>query len=97
MTLRGSDFVSRIGGDEFIVVLPAASSEETARIAATKLRDALMQPFVIDGQQLQIGSSTGIALAPKHAHTPEELLRKADAAMYLAKDRGRNCCAVWDG
>jgi diguanylate cyclase (GGDEF)-like protein/PAS domain S-box-containing protein len=96
-TLRGSDFVSRIGGDEFIVVLPAASSEQTARIAATKLRDALMQPFTIDGHPLQIGSSIGIALAPHHAQTPEELLQKADAAMYLAKERGRNCSAVWGG
>lgn len=97
MTLRGSDFVSRIGGDEFIVLLPPASSEEAALKAAAKLREALMQPFEIEGRLLQIGSSIGIALAPQHARTPEELLQKADAAMYQAKERGRNCSAVWKG
>lgn len=95
-TLRGSDFISRIGGDEFIVVLPPASSEAAAQLAAGKLRDALTQPFAVDGHMLQVGCSIGIALSPRHGRSVDELLQRADAAMYRAKERGRNCSVVWN-
>jgi diguanylate cyclase (GGDEF)-like protein len=83
--LRESDTVARLGGDEFAVVLPTADNESGAVNAATRIMTALDEPFLIDGQRLQVGGSIGIALSPQHGSDPATLMRRADIAMYVAK------------
>lgn len=84
-SIRDSDIAGRIGGDEFIVALPSIQSEADALLAATKLQSTLSRPFSIDGNNLEITSSIGIAIYPEHGNSVEELQNNADRAMYLAK------------
>ncbi|WP_426400706.1 putative bifunctional diguanylate cyclase/phosphodiesterase [Ralstonia sp. R-29] len=86
---READTVARLGGDEFVVMLEALDSIGTRRVAE-RILSALSAPFYIEGQELYLGVSIGIAVAPHDGDDPNTLLRKADAAMYLAKERGRN-------
>lgn|GEM_PF-1385195 len=86
--LRESDFAARVGGEEFLVLAPETDAEG-ALVLAEKLREALMREEI--PQLLQpITASFGIAVLPHHAGSAEMLLRRADRACYLAKDRGRN-------
>ncbi|MDB5074371.1 MAG: cph2 2 [Chloroflexi bacterium] len=85
--VRPGDTVARLGGDEFAVLLPGADKEEAGRVSAA-IRATLDAPLTIDGQQLRVGASVGIALAPAHGTVGTTLLRRADMAMYAAK-RGR--------
>jgi diguanylate cyclase (GGDEF)-like protein len=83
-TLRESDTVARLGGDEFALLLPladASGAENTAR----KVLQALEEPVVVDGRPLAVHGSIGIACFPAHAANGDELMQKADVAMYLAK------------
>ena len=82
--LRASDTVARLGGDEFAVLLPATDVNR-AELAARKILHDLQHPFVADGRPLMVSASIGIAGVPWHAATSDEVLQKADAAMYLAK------------
>ncbi|MDP2054553.1 MAG: GGDEF domain-containing response regulator, partial [Acidobacteriota bacterium] len=82
--LRASDTVARLGGDEFAVLLPATDVNR-AELAARKVLHDLEHPIDADGHPLMVSASIGIAGAPAHAATGDELLQKADAAMYLAK------------
>jgi diguanylate cyclase (GGDEF)-like protein len=84
-SLRASDTVARLGGDEFAVLLPATDVNR-AELAARKLLHDLEPPFVTDGRPLMVSASIGIAGVPWHASTSEELLQKADSAMYVAKN-----------
>jgi diguanylate cyclase (GGDEF)-like protein len=83
-TLRASDTVARLGGDEFAVLLPATDVNR-AELAARKILHDLEHPLEADGRPLMVSASIGIAGAPMHASTGDELLQKADGAMYLAK------------
>ncbi len=83
--LRASDTVARLGGDEFAVLLPATDVNR-AELAARKVLHDLEHPFVADGRPLMISASIGVAGVPWHAASGEELLRKADSAMYIAKN-----------
>lgn len=83
-TLRDSDTVARLGGDEFAMVRPATGMERAAQTAA-RIMDALKQPFTLEGQALDIGTSIGIALYPDHGADASTLMRRADVAMYAAK------------
>ena len=83
--LRQSDTVARVGGDEFLLLLPTASSPEQAAVAATKLLQALNEPLVISGQSIDIGASIGVAVFPEHGEDTATLLRHSDSAMYVAK------------
>ncbi len=87
---REGDFITRLGGDEFAVVLPKIDNAEGALVVAQKLIKAIQEPFVIDGNSIVIGFSIGIALYPDHASTLDEIVKKADEAMYVAKKRGKN-------
>jgi len=89
LTLRESDTVARIGGDEFTVVLPRITSSRDAGQVAANLIAALSRPFEIDDQKMYAGGSVGIALYPDDAASAEELLKRADTAMYRAKELGR--------
>ncbi|MFP4592730.1 bifunctional diguanylate cyclase/phosphodiesterase [uncultured Ralstonia sp.] len=86
---READTVARLGGDEFVVMLESLDSLGTRRVAE-RILAAISAPFHIEGQELYLGVSIGIAVAPHDGDDPNTLLRKADAAMYLAKERGRN-------
>lgn len=93
--MRESDTVSRIGGDEFIVLLPTIEAEPAAMVVAEKIRMALSQPFELAGKSLCISSSIGIAIYPEHGSTDSELLKNADTAMYYAKEGGRNAVRLY--
>jgi diguanylate cyclase (GGDEF)-like protein len=82
--LRASDTVARLGGDEFAVLLPATDVNR-AELAARKVLHDLQHPFVADGRPLLVSASIGIAAVPWHAATSDEVLQRADSAMYRAK------------
>ena len=88
--LRPGDTVARLGGDEFTVLLDGIVEERAATVVAERVNAVLARPFQIDGHELRVTASTGIALSsPKM--TASELIRNADIAMYDAKHRGRAC------
>ena len=94
--LRESDTAARVGGDEFVVLLPDSARADDAVNVAEKIRCQLDRPFMMDsGVTLNISSSIGIAMYPDHAADPRELLRFGDQAMYCAKGRGRNAVEVF--
>ena len=88
--LRDTDTLCRQGGDEFVVVLPELESRQDAAHVCRKILSALCQPYLLAGHELTVSGSAGIALYPEDGETASELLRKADAAMYRAKEEGRN-------
>ncbi|KXB28939.1 hypothetical protein AT959_19105 [Dechloromonas denitrificans] len=88
--LRETDTLSRLGGDEFVVVLPELEQVQDAMHVTRKLLAAMGQPYLLAGHALTVTGSAGIVLCPDDGVTVSELLRKADAAMYRAKDEGRN-------
>jgi diguanylate cyclase (GGDEF)-like protein/PAS domain S-box-containing protein len=87
--LRAGDSVARLGGDEFVICLRKLHGASEARVVANKVLDALKLTFVVDGHELQIGSSVGISLYPVDGQDVDTLMRAADAAMYHAKESGR--------
>ncbi|MGH6820351.1 MAG: putative bifunctional diguanylate cyclase/phosphodiesterase, partial [Methylocella sp.] len=87
--LRGSDMVARFGGDEFAVLQIGLAGPHEAGILAERIVTLLSEPYDIDGQQVVIGASAGIALAPADGETTEQLLANADIALYQAKEDGR--------
>lgn len=89
-TIRDSDTVARVGGDEFILVLDNIGSDESAAQVANKIIAVLSEPFELKGQQCRVGGSIGIALFPDGAEYAENLVKQADEAMYLAKQSGKN-------
>jgi diguanylate cyclase (GGDEF)-like protein len=84
---RGA-LLARLGGDEFAVLLAPGMGADAARRVAARVLDAIERPFEVEGLELDIGVSVGIALYPEHATEDGELLRRADVAMYLAKGAG---------
>jgi diguanylate cyclase (GGDEF)-like protein/PAS domain S-box-containing protein len=88
--VRASDTIGRIGGDEFVVLLPTLDSDQHAVLVAEKIRHALNQPFELAGQELHISSSIGVALYPEHGEEGKTLVKNADCAMYCAKEAGRD-------
>jgi diguanylate cyclase (GGDEF)-like protein/PAS domain S-box-containing protein len=89
-SIRESDLVARVGGDEFIFVLNEIGSDENAALAANKIITALSAPFELKGQQCHIGGSIGISIFPDASQDPNALVKLADDAMYLAKQSGKN-------
>lgn len=92
--IRESDTVARLGGDEFIVLLPNLEREQDAMVVAEKILAALREPFQVDAATLEISSSIGIAIYPKHGQDWDTLSRYADAAMYRAKEDGRDTAVL---
>ncbi|MBI2470459.1 MAG: diguanylate cyclase [Planctomycetes bacterium] len=87
--VREEDTVARMGGDEFVVVLPDITQAQDASVVAQKIMDALRRPFQIENHELHITASIGISIFPLNSNDTEGLLRQADAAMYLSK-KGKN-------
>ena len=87
-TLRHTDTPARIGGDEFLVLLENTAGAAPSLAVAERLRAALSRPYDVAGQRFQLSASVGIALAPRHGRTAEDLTRSATAAMSAIKRRG---------
>ncbi|WP_232366746.1 EAL domain-containing protein [Alteripontixanthobacter muriae] len=81
--------VGRLGGDEFQIITPGRLSRERLEQLGQDIIHSLSQPYSIEGQRVVIGASVGIAIAPEHGTTAEELIRNSDLALYAAKDGGR--------
>jgi len=88
--LRGSDTISRLGGDEFTVILPAIPGNEEAAKVAEKICEAIMQPFIFEEHTVSVTTSIGISLYPIDGQESDILVKNADAAMYRAKELGKN-------
>src|SRR5204863_4835783 len=86
---RETDTVARMGGDEFAVMQTGISHPSDASALALRIIEAIGRPYNIDGQQVMIGTSVGIAVGPADGASPDQLLRNADLALYRAKSEGR--------
>jgi predicted signal transduction protein with EAL and GGDEF domain len=96
-TLRESDVLARLGGDEFAVILTGGAGQRVlASDLARRISKLIAEPFQLLGHRVEIGTSIGIALAPEHGFNQEQLLKKADLALYRSKSAGRNCYTVYD-
>jgi diguanylate cyclase (GGDEF)-like protein len=93
--IRESDTAGRIGGDEFVIIMPEISHAQDALIVANKIHDALNQPFEIGAITINISTSIGIAIYPDHGLSEEELMVNADNAMYSVKQSGRNTIKIY--
>jgi diguanylate cyclase (GGDEF)-like protein/PAS domain S-box-containing protein len=89
-SVRGVDTVSRLGGDEFIVLLPDVGGGDQAAHVAASVMQAVGRPLQVNGQQMTLSASIGIAMSPGDGRDAETLLHHADVAMYHAKHSGRN-------
>lgn len=87
--VRPGDVVARLGGDEFVVILEGVKDEAEAIAVAERIQHSLAQPFYLDGRELFMSVSVGIAMSQPGVERPEDYLRDADLAMYRAKLRGR--------
>ena len=93
--LRENDTVARLGGDEFTLILEDLKPEHSVRQVAEKVLDTLCSAFSIDGEDFHLSASIGASLFPDHGYDAETLLRRADGAMYAAKQNGKNCLRVF--
>ncbi len=87
--LRAGDTLARIGGDEFLVLLPQIRERAGAERVARKIMEGLRRPFSVDGYELFVGASIGISIFPDDTDSPDALIRNADVAMYHVKDKGK--------
>lgn len=94
--LRELDLACRLGGDEFTVMVPHVDGDTDLAVVAQRLIDALSQPYRRDGEEMEIGCSIGIVVAPRDGRDVDVLMRHADAAMYHAKENGRGRYAFFD-
>jgi len=89
--VRDSDTVARMGGDEFTVILSNVRTPDSKDRVAKEIIEALARPFTINGKNCSVSVSIGISIYPDNGKTAEQLVKLADAAMYLAKNSGKNC------
>lgn len=88
--IRESDIVARMGGDEFTIILDCINSEQDAAKVAQKTLESMLNEFVLEEHKLSITTSIGISIYPKDGHDIDTIVKKADFAMYDAKENGRN-------
>lgn len=87
--MREMDTIARVGGDEFVILIPVLNTIDDVDVVATKIIEALNIPFIVSKHEIYITTSIGISIFPNHGEDSESLLRNADIAMYFAKDNGR--------
>lgn len=90
LSVRATDTVARLGGDEFVVLLPESGQRQEIHQVLQRITQQIQHPVLLNGQYCQVTCSIGCARYPQNGLTGSELLQKADAAMYLAKQAGRN-------
>lgn len=95
--VRASDVIARIGGDEFVLLVQEMNQPDQAVNVARKILAAATEPIVLAGQECRISASVGIALFPEHGGDEQTLMKHADAAMYRAKEAGKNGYQVYSG
>lgn len=93
--LRNVDTVARLGGDEFTILLPETAGADDAVKVAEKVLEAFRTPFLIEGREMTVTTSIGLAVCPRDGSDLDGLLKKADIALYRAKDLGRNRYQVY--
>ena len=92
-----SDVLARIGGDEFAIIQEGCDDQRVCSIElAGRITKLVAEPFCLPGHRVEIGTSIGISIAPDHGSDQEQLLRKADLALYRSKSAGRNCFTIYD-
>ena len=95
--LQGADVLARLGGDEFAIIQVECDDQHASSIdLAQRISRLIAEPFQLPGHRVEIGTSIGIAVAPEHGSRQEELLKKADLALYRSKSAGRNCYTLYD-
>jgi diguanylate cyclase (GGDEF)-like protein/PAS domain S-box-containing protein len=94
--LRTADTAARLGGDEFAILLDDPATEEQVGQVADRILEALHRPFLLEDREVIVSASLGIAIDPARAATADHLLRNADAAMYMAKQRGKGRWEMFD-
>jgi len=94
-TLRDSDTLARVGGDEFVAVLPGTHSDEQIKLVTGRLLATTQTPYEIDGHTIYVGASLGVSTFPEHAEDEVRLVALADAAMTLAKETGKGRTLVY--
>ncbi|RJG07272.1 EAL domain-containing protein [Noviherbaspirillum cavernae] len=94
--IRAVDTLARVGGDEFVAVLPGAATEAEIQAIARRMIAAMQLPFDIQGHALYVGTSIGAAIFPDHGDSEVKLLAHADTAMYRAKETGKARCVIYD-
>ncbi len=94
-SLRAMDTVARLGGDEFVLVLSDHKSELSVSGELQRIVESFSQPFVVDGRDVFITASVGVALYPQDAKDPETLMKSAELAMYRVKESGRNAYQLY--
>lgn len=95
-SVRESDTLARLGGDEFVVMVEAADAQAVAMGVAQRLIESLRRPLIVDGKEMSLSCSIGMAVFPDHDDAGQRLLACADAAMYTAKRAGGGTCVVYD-
>ena len=95
-TVRGSDTVARLGGDEFVILAPALADPHDAVLLAERVREAISEPYTIEGHEVFVGASIGIAYADYDQVPPDTLLRQADVAMFHAKEDADTGIFIYD-
>ena len=96
-TLQGDDVLARLGGDEFAIIQVECEDQHASSIdLAQRISRLIAEPFQLPGHRVEIGTSIGVAVAPEHGSDQEELLKKADLALYRSKSAGRNCYTLYD-
>jgi diguanylate cyclase (GGDEF)-like protein len=95
--LRATDILARLGGDEFAIIQEGGEDQRAcATELAGRITRLVAEPFLLPGHRVEIGTSIGIAIAPDHGSDQEQLLKKADLALYRSKSAGRDCFTVYD-
>ena len=95
-TLRDSDTLARVGGDEFVAILPGTSTEAQIKLVTGRLIATLQSPFEIENHTIYVGASVGVSVYPQHAEDEIRLLALADAAMSRAKETGKARAVVYN-
>ena len=93
--LRDSDTLARVGGDEFVAILPGTVTHAEIKIVSNRMISTLQSPFEVQGHSIYVGASVGVAVYPEHGEDEIKLLGHADTAMYRAKETGKARCVIY--